>query len=109
MAKFVITANYTDAAMKGMISNPSDRKKAVAPIIEAMGGKVLDFYATTGEHDLIMIVEAPGADSVIPGLIVAGASGTVCNLRTAQAFTTEEFMAAQKTAGSIMAKFQPAG
>ncbi len=36
-------------------------------------------------------------------------AGTVSNLKTVQAFTSEQFLNAWKKAGRIMAKFKPAG
>lgn len=54
-----------------------------------------------------MTVEG-GADmeGFLAALIVAGASGGISNLKTVQAFTTAEFMAAQKRAGAMTAKFR---
>jgi len=39
MALYIVTGNYTAAAIKGMMANPSDREAAVRPLIEAAGGK----------------------------------------------------------------------
>jgi len=109
MAHFIITGNYTTAAIKGMMANPSDRAAAVKPLVEAVGGKMVSYYATTGETDFMMIVESGDGADVIPALMVAGATGTVSNLKTVRAYTSAEFMAAQKKAAGIAAKFKPAG
>jgi uncharacterized protein with GYD domain len=92
-----------------MIANPSDREAATRPLVEASGAKLKSFYLTTGETDFLMVVESgDGADVVAP-LIVAGASGTVSNLKTVRAYSSAEFMAAQKRAGEIASRFKPAG
>jgi uncharacterized protein with GYD domain len=109
MATFIITGNYTGQAVKGMISNPSDRAEAVRPMVEATGGKMTSYYATTGETDFMMIVESADGADIIPALMVAGASGTVSNLKTVRAYSSADFMAAQKKAGALAAKFKPAG
>lgn len=109
MATFIITGNYTGQAIQGMIANPSDRAAAVKPLVEAVGGKMLSYYATTGETDFLMICEAADGEDIIPALMVAGASGTVSNLKTVRAYSSADFMAAQKKAGGIAAKFKPAG
>ncbi|MGB5559734.1 MAG: GYD domain-containing protein [Paracoccaceae bacterium] len=109
MALFIVTGNYTTSAIKGMMANPSDRGAAVKPLIEAVGGKMLSYYATTGETDFMMIVDAADGADVIPALMVAGASGTVSNLKTVRAYTSAEFMAAQQKAAGLAAKFKPAG
>ena len=109
MATFIITGNYTAQVIKGMIANPSDREAAVKPLVEAVGGKVLSYYATTGENDFLMICEAADGEDIIPALMVAGASDTVSNMKTVRGYSSAEFTSAQKKAGGLAAQFKPAG
>jgi uncharacterized protein with GYD domain len=110
MAHYVITGNYTSQAMKGMVASPSDREAAVRPLIEAAGGSLKSYLVTTGESDFLIIVESATMDHrLMAALMVAGATGTVSNLKTVQAFTADEFLAAQKEAGRMAAGFRPAG
>ncbi len=109
MATFIVTGNYTAHAVQGMIANPSDRAAAVKPLVEAAGGEMLSYYATTGETDFLMICKAADGEDILPALMVAGATGTVSNLKTVRAYTSADFTAAQKKAGGIAAKFKPAG
>ncbi len=108
MAHFIVTGNYTNDAMKGMVAHPSDREAAARALVEAAGGKVKAYYMTTGENDFLMITEAKDGVDVIASLLVAGASGTVSNLKTVRGFTSAEFTAAQKKAGAIAATYLPA-
>ena len=105
MAMYIITGNYTGDAMRGMLKEPSDRDAAVRPLVEAAGGKMISLLITTGETDLSMVVETEDVQGLIAALMVAGASGSVSNLKTVQAFTTAEFMAAQKRAQGIASKY----
>ena len=109
MAIFIITGNYTSAAMKGMVANPSDREAAVRALVEASGAKLLSYYLTTGDNDFLMVVAGANNTDMIAPLITAGASGTVSNLKTITGYTSAEFTAAQKKAGEIAAQFKPAG
>ncbi len=109
MPLFVITGSYTAAAMNGMIAHPSDREAATRSIVEASGGKLLSYYVTTGDNDFMMIAESNDGSDLLAPLMVAGASGTVSNLKTVRAYTSAEFTAAQKKAGQIAAAFKPAG
>lgn len=109
MATLIITGNYTSDAVKGMMANPSDREAAVKPLIEASGGRLVCFYATTGETDFLAIVEGTEGADVIAALMVVGATGTVTNLKTVRGFSSAEFMAIQESAGSLAASFKPAG
>lgn len=109
MAQFIVTGNYTATAMKGMIANPTDREAAVRELIAAGGASLQQFYLTTGDTDFLAIAKADSASNVMSALMVAGASGTVANLKTVQAFSSAEFTAAQTQAGAIAASFKPAG
>jgi uncharacterized protein with GYD domain len=105
MAHYIVTGNYTSAAMKGMIAKPSDREAAVRTLIESSGGKLKSFLLTTGDTDYSMIVETSDLTAMLAALMVAGASGATSNLKTVQAFTSAEFTAAQQKAGQIAAKY----
>ncbi|MEX0349612.1 MAG: GYD domain-containing protein [Paracoccaceae bacterium] len=109
MATYIVTGNYTVQAIQGMMANPSDRAAAVKPLVEAVGGKLISYYATTGDTDFLMICEAADGEDIVPALMVAGASGTVSNIKTVRGYSSEEFMAAQKKAGGLAASFKPAG
>ena len=107
MAQYIVTGNYTAAAMKGMIANPSDREKAAQALTAAAGGKMESFFLTTGDSDFIMRISTDDLPKMLSALMVAGASGAVSNLKTVQCFTSAEFTAAQKAAGPIAAKYSP--
>ena len=109
MSMFIITGNYTATAAKGMLAEPSDREAAVRPMVEASGGRMISFLVTTGETDFSMVVETDDMQGLMAALIVAGGTGTVSNLKTVQAFTSAEFLAAQKRAQGMAASFKPAG
>jgi uncharacterized protein with GYD domain len=105
MAQYIVTGSYSAAAMKGMIANPSDREQAAAALIASAGGKMESFFLTTGDSDFIMRISTNDMPKMLSGLMVAGASGAVTNLKTVQCFTSAEFTAAQKAAGAIAAKY----
>ena len=105
MARYIVTGNYTAAAMKGLLAKPSDREAATGALVAAGGGKLLSFYMTTGESDFLMLVETDNMPDMLAALLVAGASGAVSGLKTVQAFTSAEFVTAQKRAGEIAAKY----
>lgn len=107
MVQYIITGNYTTAAMQGMIANPSDREKAAGALVRAAGGKLEGYFVTTGETDFIMRVSADDASQLLAALVVAAASGGITNLKTVQCFSSKEFMAAQKAAGTIAARYVP--
>ncbi len=105
MARYIVTGSYTAAAMKGLMTKPSDREAATSALVAAAGGKLLAYYVTTGEQDFLMVTETANLNDMLAALIVAGASGAVSGLKTVQAFSSAEFTAAQKRAGEIAQKY----
>jgi uncharacterized protein with GYD domain len=106
MSRYIITGSYTSAAVKGMIAKPSDRAQATSALVKAAGGKLESYYLTTGDHDFSMLVTTDDLVSMLAALMVAGASGAVTGLKTVQAFTSDEFLDAQKKAGKIANKYK---
>ncbi len=106
MARYIVTGSYTAAAMKGLLAKPSDREAATSDLVAAAGGKLKAFYLTTGDTDFLMVIDTDNLQDMLAALIVAGASGAVSGLKTVQAFSSDEFTAAQKAAGGIAAKYQ---
>ena len=107
MARYIITGNYTAAAMKGMLAKPSDREAAARALVQAAGGKLESFFLTTGDNDFSMLVQSDNLTDMLAALMVASATGAVTGMKTVQAFTSAEFQAAQKRAGEIAAKYTP--
>ncbi|SDI39632.1 GYD domain-containing protein [Alloyangia pacifica] len=99
MPTFIVTGCYTAAALKGMIANPSDRAEGARSVVEASGGKMLAYYATTGATDWMVIVETSDVHDLLASLMGVGASGMVSNIQTVRAFSAEELMDMQKRAG----------
>jgi len=109
MPRYIVTGKYTAAAMKAMVESPSDREAAARAIVEAAGGKLETFYMTTGDNDFSIKVTIDDATDLIAGLLATGASGSVTNLKTIRAFTSEEFTAMQKRAGELASAYKSPG
>jgi uncharacterized protein with GYD domain len=109
MAIFITQGNYSEQAVKGMVDNPEDRLGAVTGLMESVGAKLLQYYVTTGEYDFLVVTEADNLTDVVSGLMIAGATGGVANLKTIQAMTTQEAKQAMEKANNARAGFQAAG
>ena len=109
MPLFITQGRYTTSAMKGMAAKLDDRKPMVSALIEAAGGKLLEYYITFGEYDFLVISEAPDEHSMAKVVVAAGASGGVTDLKTTLALTTADFAEDAVAAGSLLASFRPAG
>ena len=109
MPTFIVTGSYTSQGMKGMLEHPTDREAETRKLIEALGGKIVCYYLTTGDTDFMMVVKAKISTDIVPGAIVAGASGRVTGLKTVRAYSSAEFLEMQKRAAEVVKSFRPAG
>lgn len=110
MGIYITQGNYTETAVKGMIENPEDRAPAVAALMESVGNKMLNYYVTHGEYDFLVITEADEKGAgLLAALMVAGASGRVCNLKTTRAFSTQEALSAMESAKQVVAGYKAPG
>ncbi len=109
MGIFITQGNYSESAMKGMVDKPEDRIGAVTGLMESVGAKLLQYYVTTGEFDFLVVTEGENLTDVVAGLMIAGSTGGVSNLKTVQALTTQEAMAAMQKAKNARGGFHAAG
>ena len=109
MGIFITQGNYSEQAVKGMVDNPEDRLGAVTGLMESVGAKLLQYYVTTGEYDFLVVTEADNMTDVVSGLMIAGSTGGVANLKTVQAMTTQEAKLAMEKANTARAGFRAAG
>ena len=88
MPTFVIHGNLTDQGIRTIKESPA-RRAAVKEKFKSMGGEVKALYRTTGQFDVLMILEAPDGETVAKIALWIGMQG---NLRTttSRAFTEDE-------------------
>ena len=110
MPTFITYASYSKTAVKGMVSQPSDRTAGISRLVEATGGKLIAAYMTTGTNDLVIITEAPdGSDAVAAGM-AAASSGALAKVETVRAWTLPEFKEVMEKASRVAAVgFKPPG
>src|SRR5262249_17979629 len=91
--RLVTRGRLSQSYAKGFLTAPEDREPAVRKLIEAAGGKLINFYFTTGDSDFLLISEADDAENIIAALMAAAAAGTISDVTTARAWTGAEFKA----------------
>ena len=108
MATFVTQARFTKDGLKAMIAAPEDRAEIVGRLIAEVGGKLIAYYLTSGEYDILLIFEGPSYEDTVPALIVAAAESGVADLKTVTALTSSEMKTAFVKAGPIAASYRSA-
>lgn len=112
MTIYIVQGSYTRDGVVGMVNKPEDRAEAVAPLIRAVGGKLLDYFVTFGDADFMVIVEGGKGKSetdTMAALMVAAATGGVCDLKTTVAVRSKEATKAMRVAKKVLGGFRAAG
>jgi uncharacterized protein with GYD domain len=90
MATYISLMKFTDQGIKDIKETPERIERAFKGL-EAMGGKIVDFYATMGEYDYVAIAEGPSDEVAMTFLLGLGAAGNV-RTTTLKAFNREDFV-----------------
>jgi uncharacterized protein with GYD domain len=88
MATFITTIKFTQQGIK-VIDETTKRAAAVKASAKKLGVKVTDIYWTLGDHDGVLIFEAPDDEAATTFLLHLGSAGNV-HTSTVRAFTVTE-------------------
>lgn len=76
MAKYISLLNWTDQGIRNA-KDTLNRAAAARKAFEAAGGRIVDIYYTLGQHDLVVISEAPDDATSFRILLQIGMQGNV--------------------------------
>jgi uncharacterized protein with GYD domain len=88
MATFITTIKFTPQGIKA-VDQTTKRAAALKAAAKKLGCKVKDVYWTLGDHDGVLIFDAPDGESATALMLNVGA---MCNVHTTtcRAFTASE-------------------
>jgi uncharacterized protein with GYD domain len=89
MPTFILSLNWTDQGIRGVKEAPK-RSQAAKELAKKLGVDIKQVYLTSGEHDLLLIVETPSGDNVAKFALALGSLGNV-RTSTARAWPETEF------------------
>ena len=89
MPRYIALMNLTKQGIKDIKNAPQRLEKAIAGM-NALGGKLVDFYAVLGEYDYVAIAEFPNDEAGMTFLLTLGSQGNV-RTTTLKAFNTQQF------------------
>ncbi len=92
---------HTPQAWANLARNPEDREQAIRGLLERAGGKFHSLYYCFGEHDLVVLMEAPDAATAAAVSIAATAAGHLKSVQTTVLMTVKESMEAMRKAGKL--------
>ncbi len=89
MATFILTLGWTEQGIRAVKDVPK-RAEASKELARKVGVEIKEVYLTSGDNDLLIIVDAPNGDNVAKFALALGALGNV-RTRTARAWPQSEF------------------
>ncbi|MGD0762606.1 MAG: GYD domain-containing protein [Roseiarcus sp.] len=90
MPTFMLSLNWTDQGVRGVKDAPK-RAQASRDLAKKVGVEIKQIYLTSGDVDLVFIVEAPNGDNVAKFALALGMLGNL-RTRTARAWPEAEFL-----------------
>ena len=96
MPTYIALSRYTQKGIESIKDGPA-RLDAAKKNLVAAGGKLIGFYLTMGQYDLVTIAEFPDDGTAARAGLAGGSQGYVRS-ETLRAFTEEEY---RKTIASL--------
>ena len=89
MPTFILTLNWTDQGIRA-VKDVAKRSHAAKELAKKLGVEVKQVYLTSGEHDLLLIVESSSGDNVAKFALATASLGNV-RTSTARAWPEADF------------------
>jgi uncharacterized protein with GYD domain len=90
MAKYLIQATYSGEGFKGVVKDKaSGRKAALEKALSSVGAKLDSMYYSFGDHDVVLIVDAPD-NATVAAVGMAACSTGLARTSTTPLLTIEE-------------------
>lgn len=105
MAYYLLQLAYAPQGWAALVKHPENRLQAVAPVVERLGGSVVDGWMQFGEYDVLTICQMPDHVSAAAFSMAISAGGAVEHVKTTPLLTFEEGMEALRKAGD--AQYNP--
>ena len=96
MPHFICFLNWTDEGASNP-QNIKDRHAAAEHLAESFGGKVVGGYVTTGQYDVVAVLDMPDGDAMAKFALTIGQRGQA-RTTTVRAFPPDEI---QKIAADL--------
>lgn len=109
MPYYLLSIGLNAETTKKLTVTPEDRRSAASKALEAIGGKLKDYFFALGRHDAIVIVEFPNNVTAAAAGMLLGATGAFTHVETTALLTMEEAMEAMAKAGKTSKDYRPPG
>jgi uncharacterized protein with GYD domain len=87
---FIMSINFTDQGIRNIKDAPK-RTQAARDLAKKVGCEIKQVYMTSGDSDLVALVETSNGDNIAKFALALGAQGNV-RTRTARAWPVEDYL-----------------
>ena len=100
MACYALQMSYTQVGWAALVASPDNRLEAVRPVVERLGGTIVEGWFSFGEHDLLVICRMPDNVSAAALSMAVSAGGAIKTAKTTPLLTFDEGLQALRSARS---------
>mgnify|MGYP001275644390 CR=1 len=100
MPQYLTQVSYTDQAWQALVSNPQNRLDALRPVVENLGGRIINAWFAFGDCDFVLITEMPNNVTAAALAIAAAAGGACKSIKTTPLMETAEGLEALRKAAT---------
>ena len=98
MALYALQTAYAPIGWAALLKDPQNRMEAVKPVVQRLGGSVVDGWLTFGDYDVLVICQLPNNVSATALSMAISAGGAVKSVKTTPLVTFDEGLEALKKA-----------
>jgi uncharacterized protein with GYD domain len=98
MALYALQTAYAPVGWAALLKDPQNRMEAVKPVVQRLGGSVVDGWLTFGDYDVLVICQLPDNVTATALSMAISAGGAVKSVKTTPLVTFDEGLEALKKA-----------
>jgi uncharacterized protein with GYD domain len=100
MPQYLMQISYTSEALATLVANPEDRREAVRPAIEMLGGAMDHVWFAFGDYDIVLVVSLPDNTSAVALSTALSAGGALRTVKTTPLIASADGVEAFKRAAA---------
>ena len=100
MPHFLTQVAYNEQAWQTLVSNPQNRLDVIRPMVEKLGGRIVNAYFAFGDFDFVLITELPDNVTAAALAIAVSAGGACKSVKTTPLMETSEGLEALRKAAT---------
>ena len=90
MPTFMVQASYTTPAWNKLVQRPENRREALRPVVEKLGGEIIAWYYACGDYDVVVLFDVPSNVNAAAFSMAIAGSGAVKDFKTTILMTPDE-------------------